>query len=304
MKKEKMTNPIIVGSLAIICCLLWGSAFPSIKIGYEWFQIKDTGSQILFAGYRFFLAGSLTFLLGSLLERRILTLKKSSVPAVLGQGVLQTTIQYFCFYIGMSNVTGAKGAIINASSAFVSILAAQIVFKNEKMTGKKWLGCLLGILGVVVINLTSGAWGAGFLLQGEGMMIICTVAYGLSSITLKLLSKRESAFTITAYQLLFGGALLLLIGRLLGGRVEGFTLNATFLLIYMAFISTIAFSLWATLLKYNPVSKLAVYTFSIPIFGVILSGIFLSETVLSLRNFIALLLVSAGIILINKSKEK
>ena len=297
-----MTNPIIVGSLAIVCCLLWGSAFPCIKIGYEWFQIKDTGSQILFAGYRFFLAGSLTFLLGGVLERRVLILKRSSTPAVLGQGVLQTTLQYFCFYIGMSNVTGAKGAIINASSAFISILAAQVVFKNEKMTGKKWLGCLLGILGVVLINLASGTWGEGFLLQGEGMMIVCTVAYGISSVTLKLLSKKESAFTITAYQLLFGGALLLLIGKLLGGHVEGFTLGSTLLLVYMAFISTVAFSLWATLLKYNPVSKIAVYTFSIPIFGVILSGIFLGESVLSLRNFIALLLVSGGIILINKSK--
>ena len=297
-----MTNPIIVGSLAIVCCLLWGSAFPCIKIGYEWFQIKDTGSQILFAGYRFFLAGSLTFLLGGVLERRVLILKRSSIPAVLGQGVLQTTLQYFCFYIGMSNVTGAKGAIINASSAFISILAAQVVFKNEKMTGKKWLGCLLGILGVVLINLASGTWGEGFLLQGEGMMIVCTVAYGISSVTLKLLSKKESAFTITAYQLLFGGALLLLIGKLLGGHVEGFTLGSTLLLVYMAFISTVAFSLWATLLKYNPVSKIAVYTFSIPIFGVILSGIFLGESVLSLRNFIALLLVSGGIILINKSK--
>ena len=302
MKKEKMTNPIIVGSLAIVCCLLWGSAFPCIKIGYEWFQIKDTGSQILFAGYRFFLAGSLTFLLGGVLERRVLILKRSSTPAVLGQGVLQTTLQYFCFYIGMSNVTGAKGAIINASSAFISILAAQVVFKNEKMTGKKWLGCLLGISGVVLINLASGTWGEGFLLQGEGMMIVCTVAYGISSVTLKLLSKKESAFTITAYQLLFGGALLLLIGKLLGGHVEGFTLGSTLLLVYMAFISTVAFSLWATLLKYNPVSKIAVYTFSIPIFGVILSGIFLGESVLSLRNFIALLLVSGGIILINKSK--
>lgn len=302
MTKEKMKNPIITGTLAVLCCLLWGSAFPCIKIGYEWFRIEGTGSQILFAGYRFFLAGVLTFVLGGILERKVLTLKRDSIPAVLGQGVLQTTIQYFCFYIGMAHVTGAKGSIINASNAFVSILAAQVVFKNEKMTGKKYLGCLLGILGVIAINLVPGAWGDGLTLRGEGMMVICAFVYGISSITLKMLSKKESAFAITAYQLLFGGALLLLIGKLLGGRVEGFTINSTLLLLYMAFISTVAFSLWATLLKYNPVGKMAVYTFSIPIFGVILSGIFLGEAILSLRNLIALLLVSGGIILINKSE--
>ncbi len=46
--------------LALVCCALWGSAFPCVKIGYEMFQVEGSGSQILFAGYRFFLAGVLT----------------------------------------------------------------------------------------------------------------------------------------------------------------------------------------------------------------------------------------------------
>ena len=71
---------------ALLCCALWGSAFPCVKIGYELLAIADTGSQILFAGYRFFLAGVLTFLLGSLMERRLLRIRRSSLPAVIGQG--------------------------------------------------------------------------------------------------------------------------------------------------------------------------------------------------------------------------
>ena len=303
MTKEKMKNPIVVACLAILCCFLWGSAFPCIKIGYEWFQIKGTGSQILFAGYRFFLAGVLTFVLGGMIERKILSMKVKSIPAVLGQSTLQTIIHYFCLYIGMSNIAGAKGSIISASNAFISILTAQLVFKNEKMTGKKWIGCLLGILSVVTINFTVGGWGAGVAWNGEGLMVICALTYGVSSVTLKLLSKKESAFAITAYQLLFGGTVLFLIGKILGGRVEGFTVRSTLLLIYMAFISVIAFSVWAMLLKYNPVGKIAVYTFSIPIFGVLLSGVFLGETIFSLRNLIALILVSSGIVLINKSES-
>ena len=45
--------------LALMCCALWGSAFPCIKIGYEWLQIEGAGSQILFAGYRFYAGGSI-----------------------------------------------------------------------------------------------------------------------------------------------------------------------------------------------------------------------------------------------------
>ena len=68
--------------LALVCCALWGSAFPCVKIGYELFSITDAGSQILFAGYRFFMAGVFTFLMGCVLEKRMITMKKASVPYV------------------------------------------------------------------------------------------------------------------------------------------------------------------------------------------------------------------------------
>ena len=96
-------KPIVICVMALICCALWGSAFPCVKIGYELLQIKTTGSQILFAGYRFFGAGILTFLMGCIIEKRVLTLKKSAIPYVAGIGIFQTTLQYIFFYIGMAN---------------------------------------------------------------------------------------------------------------------------------------------------------------------------------------------------------
>lgn len=285
--------------LALVCCALWGSAFPCVKIGYEMFEIRGAGSQILFAGYRFFLAGILTFLMACLLERRIMRIKKSSVPYVFGQGILQTTIQYVCFYIGLSNTTGAKGSVINASNAFFAIIMAHFLLKYEKVTWKKALGCVIGFGGVIVINLAPGAWGSGFHLAGEGMILLCSFAYGTSSVTLKMISGKESPAAITAYQLLFGGALLILIGLAAGGRVEHFTARSSGLLLYLALLSTVAFTLWAELLKYNPVGRVAVFGFSIPVFGVALSALLLGEDIFRLQNLAALLLVSLGIIVVN-----
>ena len=116
--EKKLQNPGVVFALALLCCALWGSAFPCVKIGYEWLAIEGAGSQILFAGYRFFLAGIFTFLIGSFLEKRWLMIRRSSVLPVFGQGMLQTFIQYICFYIGLAHTTGAKGSVINASNAF------------------------------------------------------------------------------------------------------------------------------------------------------------------------------------------
>ena len=297
-------NTVTRTILALMCCALWGSAFPCVKIGYELFQIEGSGSQILFAGYRFFLAGVFTFILACVLEKGVITMKKSSVPYVFGQGLLQTTVQYVCFYIGLAHTTGAKGSVINASNAFFSIIAAHFLMRSEKLTWKKVAGCLVGFAGIIILNLEPGAWSSGFSLMGEGMVLVCAFSYGLSSVTLKMISDREKPVTITAYQLLFGGAVLILTGVAAGGSVHGFALKSTLLLLYMSLLSTVAFSIWAELLKYNSVSKVAIFGFSIPVFGVAMSAIFLGEQVISVKNLIALVCVSVGIIIINrKGKE-
>ena len=287
--------------LALMCCALWGSAFPCIKIGYQWLHIEGAGSQILFAGYRFTLAGIFSYLFVCISEKRLAYPKADFLPAFAGQGILQTTIQYVCFYIGLAHTTGAKGSVINGSNAFFSIIMAHFLMKNEKMTVRKIVGCLIGFAGVLAVNLAPGAMDGGFSLMGEGLVLLCSFAYGTSSVTLKMISHRDTAAAITAYQLTFGGIVLILIGKLCGGNVTGFDGKSIILLLYMALLSTVAFCIWAALLKYNPVGQIAIFGFCIPIFGAAMSGIFLGENILTLQNLAALVLVSVGIIIVNRT---
>ena len=292
-------RPGVVAGLALLCCALWGSAFPCVKIGYRLLEIRGAGSQILFAGYRFFLAGVFAFILSSLLERRVVRIRRSSIPAVFGQGLLQTTVQYVFFYLGLAHTSGAKGSVLNASSTFFAILAAHFLIRGERITWRKAAGCAVGFAGVVVIHLAPGAWGGGFAWNGEGFILLCSLAYGVSSVTLKRITRRESAAAVTAYQLLFGGGVLVAIGLLAGGRVTGFTLRSGLLLVYLALLSTVAFSLWSTLLSCNPVGRVSVFGFSIPVFGVVLSALLLGERGASWNGLMALALVAAGIALVN-----
>jgi len=77
-------------------------------------------------------------------------------------------------------------------------------------------------------------------------------------------------------------------------------------LVYLALLSAIAFALWGVLLTHNPVSKVTIYHFTVPVFGVILSKIMLTEQsrVSTLNLLLTLLLVCAGIILLNFKKEE
>ena len=133
MSRKLYNRPAVVAALSLLCCALLGSAFPCVKLGYEWLDIEGAGSQILFAGYRFFLSGVFTFLIGCIVERRVLTMKRSSAWYIFRQGLLQTTIQYVCFYIGLAHTTGTKGSIINASQGFFALIAAHIMLRNEKI---------------------------------------------------------------------------------------------------------------------------------------------------------------------------
>ena len=72
MNDSKLSKIYIMTPLALLCCFLWGSAFPMVKIGYEMFSISesDTASQILFAGIRFALAGALVIVFGSIIAKK------------------------------------------------------------------------------------------------------------------------------------------------------------------------------------------------------------------------------------------
>lgn len=76
------------------------------------------------------------------------------------------------------------------------------------------------------------------------------------------------------------------------------------MLVYLAVVSAVAYSLWGILLKYNPVSKVAVFGFMNPVFGVILSALLLGEgaQAAGVKSLIALLLVSIGIYVVNKKE--
>lgn len=305
-KKTFITKPLGIALLACLCCFLWGSATPAIKIGYEWFGIAsgDVASRILFAGVRFILAGILTAIFGSIIAKKPLFPQKSSWGMVCKLGLVQTVFQYIFFYMGLAYTTGVKSAIINGSQTFIAILMACLIFKYEKLTMKKFIGCLIGFAGVIVINFDPSGLTGGFTFQGEGAILIAAIAYALSSALVKKYSQKESPVVLSGYQFIFGGIIMTIVGLLMGGVLTGWSLQSVTLLVYMALISSVAYSVWGILLKYNPVGKVAVYSFTNPIFSVILSFIFLKESSsFGPELVLALGLVCGGIYLVNRVNE-
>lgn len=304
--KSLLEKPTMVVIVAVLCCLLWGSAFPCIKLGYRLFDIPsgDSSSQILFAGIRFTLAGILVILAGSIMQGKLLKPSKTAIPKVLKLCMFQTVLQYIFFYIGLAHITGVKGSIVNAVNVFFTILVSCLLFRLEKLDRQKLIGCIIGFAGVIIVNL-GGEFDMSFTFLGDGFLMISAFAYALSSVLIKIYGKDENPVMLSGYQFAAGGLIMILAGLAMGGRVNTATFQGILLLLYMAFISAGAYTLWSLLLKYNPVSKVAVFGFCTPIFGVILSAVILGESAsFQLKTLIALMFVCVGIIIVNYKKKQ
>lgn len=295
--KAFFTKQINVTLIATLCTLLWGSAIPCIKTGYILFGISNIASRMLFAGYRFFLAGLLTLAVAFFITKKPPVLHKKSVALTVLLGLIQTTLEYVFFYIGVAFTTGVKGSILNAAGTFIAVVLAHFFYKEDKLTLKRVLGCVIGFFGIITIHIGGKLGGFSFL--GEGFMMLAAISFAVGSLICKKLSKTADPIVMTGYQLSIGGFLLILIGVLFGGKLTPNGFAAFGILAYMIFLSAAAFTLWTVLLKHNSVGRVSIYNFLTPVFGVFLSGIILKEPIFTLTNFVALLLVCIGIKYLN-----
>lgn len=306
----KLTDGKNVFLLAMLSCFLWGSAAPVIKTGYQLFSISgsDTASIILFAGLRFFLAGVLVILFQSVVRRRFLRPQKEAVPAVFALSLAQTAVQYLFFYIGLAHTSGVHGTIISGTGGFISILMASLLFHYESLTAAKVVGCAAGFGGILVMNLSGQTAGSLFDVSflGEGFVFFSQISYAVSGILIKKFSARFDVVMLSGWQFAVGGLLLTAVGILSGGHIspQGAP-QAWLLLLYLALVSAVAYSVWGMLLQHNPISRVSIYTFLTPLFGVLLSAVLLGEweQAFSYKTLAALVLVCGGIYVVNRKAK-
>ncbi len=286
--------------LAIFCTLLWGTAFPFIKLGYAAFDVaeNDAGAMLLFAGCRFFLAGLMVLPVLAFGRNRLLPKKGDFLPiAVLG--LVMTAAQYFFTYIGLGYTSGANTSIITACASFFTVIGAAVFFRGDRLTVLKILGCAVGFGGVLVMN--RGAAVTTATLFGDGLILLSTVCSAAGNLLSKKIAEGRNPLLVTAWQLMLGGALLIIAGLCFGGRLDFSKLTGVWILVWLAFVSAAAFSIWTALLKYHSASRISVFTLLIPVFGTALSGLLLGESVFRIETLLALLLIAAGIVMVNLS---
>ncbi|OOM75891.1 EamA-like transporter family protein [Clostridium puniceum] len=296
------TNKKYIILLAILCTFLWGSAYPAIKLGYNVFGINSADSylKLIFAGYRFLIAGIILITIQKLMGKSIMPKSIWDFRGFMLLAFIYTLMQYVFLYIGMANTTGVKSSILGSLSSFINIFLVHFIYKDDKLSVKKIIGCIIGFLSIIVLNFEIGTINGSFKLMGDGLLIISALMSSVGSIYNKNLVKTNDVFVITGWQLIFGSLMLIIIGKSAGGNLSVASVESGILLLYMALLSSVALVIWSTLYKYNKIGNITMYNFLTPIFGAILSAFLLGESIFEIKSLLAMALACTGIWIVNR----
>ncbi|MFT4415498.1 DMT family transporter [Fredinandcohnia humi] len=277
-------NPFLFGALVVITTALMGSSFAVGKIGLEYV------SPLLLVGLRFTIAGTLMALFvckkphpNSLLDwLRMFTIGTFQTAGVMG-----------CIFLSLRTITAGESSILTFSNPLLVVILSTI-FLGTKYTFFHWLGVLIGFFGVFIT--------LGFHLDieiGTLLGLGASISWSIGTLLIKKWGARFNIWVLTAYQMLFGGALLLIMSITLEQPTIFFTSTSVFVIIWLAIMASIVqFAIWFYLLNNGDPGRTSAFLFLAPFFGVLTGWVLLKESI-EWYVYFGALLIFIGIFLVN-----
>ncbi|MFV0522025.1 MAG: DMT family transporter [Mangrovibacterium sp.] len=287
--------------LAFAACLLWSSAFVGIKIGLNY------QTPIQYAGFRFTLSGLFLFIyFGN--ARQYWAQVKENWKFLLLMTFVQTVLQYVFFYTGINMLPASISAMIVGASPLFAALLSHIMMSNDRITARKIISLLIGLLGVAVISFSKESHDSNQKVSLLGILILLMngIIAGYSNV---LVAKHKSNLN----PIVLGSSTLFTGGLLLAGSsiaVKGITLTSPTMaywgaLLWLSVLSAVAFAIWYSLLRRPEVkvSELNMWKFLIPVAGAILSWIILPEEKPQLVAVMGMLLIVISLFIQGRSRH-
>jgi drug/metabolite transporter (DMT)-like permease len=257
-----------------IVYLVWGSTYLAIRV------MVETMPPLFGAGVRFFAAG---LLLWAWLAWRRGPQSLTVTRRQLGSSAL----------VGSALLLGGNGLVSVAEQDIPSGLAALLIssvplwvvlwrkLARERVSAVTLGGVLIGFLGVGVLVLPGARAGA---VEGPGPLLVVAAAvfWATGSFASGKIKLPEDAFVATAYEMLTGGAALMIAGAAAGELADvdlaGMSAASLWAFLYLIVVgSLVAFTAYVWLLGNAPISKVATYAYVNPVVAVFLGWLILGE---------------------------
>lgn len=258
-------NPFAYGLLVVLTTSLMGSSFAVGKMGLNYV------SPLLLVGLRFTIAGVIMALV---CYRKTLPTSLNDWGRIFVVGMFQTAGVMGFIFISLRFITAGESSILTFTNPLMVVLMGTI-FLGLRYRFSHWLGVIVGFAGVFIT--------LGFHLQiktGTLLGLGAALSWSIATLLIKKWGTRFDIWVLTAYQMLFGGMILLLLG--LTAETPRLIVNPTSLFIvgWLAIMASIVqFAVWFYLLHKGDPGKTSAFLFLAPFFGVLSGWLLLGEVV-------------------------
>ncbi|MWB76470.1 EamA family transporter [Pseudooceanicola sp. 216_PA32_1] len=281
-------------ALGLTFALLWSSAFTSARVIVA--HAPPLGSLSL----RFLISGAVGIALARMMGQSWhLTRAQWRGTAIFG--VCQNAIYLGLFFMAMQTIEASLASIMASTMPLLVALAGWVVFR-DRLPRVAVLGLVMGFGGVLVImggRLSGGADPTGVVL-----CVIGVVALTVATLSARGASSGGNVLMVVGLQMLIGGMVLAVLALMF----ETFEVRWSWQLV-AAFVYTliwpglVATWIWFTLVNEVGTVRASVFHFLNPFFGVLVAAVVLGEAV-GLRDVIGVVIVAAGILVVQLSRQK
>ncbi|WP_155592382.1 DMT family transporter [Lysinibacillus cavernae] len=275
-------------ALLVVTTFLMGSSFAIVKLGLPY------SSPLLLAALRFIVAGIIMAIIVKIFKRPHPTTKEEWLKLCV-IGAFQTAGVMGCIFLSLRTITASESSILTFTNPLLVVIFATI-FTKARYRFYQWIGVLLGLIGVII---TMGAQVE--LKIGLIFGLLSAVFWASATLLVKKWGVLFDTWVLSAYQMLFGGLVLLLASALLEQPFFIVSQQSILILLWLSiFSSIIQFAGWYYLLHNSDPGKTSAYLFLAPFFGVLTGWVLLDEPLKS-TLVVGGVFILFGIYLVNRT---
>lgn len=284
-------------AVMLVLAAIWGANMAFVK-----FALVDI-TPLFMCGVRSFVASLCLYLWMRFRNEKVFP---SGLLALHGLVVgLLFGGEFAAIYLALKYTTASSTYILLYTAPFFAAIGAHFCLRNDKLSLPKLTGMGLAFLGVFLL-FSKGSEGGNMNLRGDLLALSAGLLWGLTSLYVKkFLSGNLRATQVLFYQLFFSAFFLFGMSFILEtGYINSFSALTFYSLVYQSIVvAFISYLCWFRLIDRYPISLLHTFSFFTPVFGVIISGILMLKEPLHTNTIVALVLVSLGTLISNRSSK-
>ncbi|NBQ83893.1 MAG: DMT family transporter [Alphaproteobacteria bacterium] len=279
--------------LMMLLGLIWGGTFFLSEI----LLLEMTPFQIVF--HRVSIAAIIMVIYITWRGKRLPRDKRSWFALAI-MGLLNNAIPFSAIVFGQQYITGGLAAILNSTTAFFGVILAGLFFKDERLTLRRLIGVIMGIIGVAIIIGMDVLSHLSLTSIGQLLIIVSSISYAFAGIWGRLQVKNLGV-DVTATGMLISSSVWMLI---LATMVEGFPLEALSLrstaaiLTFSVVCTAVAYLLYFAILSAAGAANLTLVTIIIPPFALMLDAFALGEWVTG-QQLLGFAIIASGLLVIS-----